>query len=177
MNHTTLNHTTMNIQGHYSSFVECESFLESNSPDILALCETKLDHSIDSDNFFVRGYLPLIQKDFITHMHSLVVYVKEELPFAQDLSADSYLCFSSDLTYSLSYFFFLHESLSLSLCTVFYSISSYIDEILSFKSSPNVFVFGDFNVHYKDRLTYSGGTDRPGELCSSFSISNDLTDV
>ena len=70
MNHTTLNHTTMNIQGHYSSFVECESFLESNSPDILALCETKLDDSIDSDNFFVRGYLPLIQKDFITHMQS-----------------------------------------------------------------------------------------------------------
>ena len=59
----------MNIQSRYSSFVECESFLESNSPDILALCETKLDDSIDSDNYFVRGYLPLIQKDFITHMH------------------------------------------------------------------------------------------------------------
>ena len=24
------------------NFVDCESFLESNSPDILALCETKL---------------------------------------------------------------------------------------------------------------------------------------
>ena len=30
------------------SFVECKSFLESNSPDILAVCETNLDDSIDS---------------------------------------------------------------------------------------------------------------------------------
>ena len=41
--------------------------------------------------------------------------------------------------------------------------------------SANVFVFGDFNVHHKDWLTYSGGTDRPGKLYFSFSISNDLT--
>ena len=36
-------------------------------------------------------------------------------------------------------------------------------------------LFGDFNVHHKDWLTYSSGTDRPGELCYNFSISNDLT--
>ena len=36
------------------NFVDCESFLESNSPDILALCETNLDDSIDSGNFSVR---------------------------------------------------------------------------------------------------------------------------
>ena len=29
------------------------AFLESNSPDILALCETNLDDSIDSGNFNV----------------------------------------------------------------------------------------------------------------------------
>ena len=34
-----------------------------------------------------------------------------------------------------------------------------------------------FNVHHKDWLTYSGGTDRPGELCYNFSISNDLTQM
>ena len=50
-----------NFESHNSSnFVDGESFLESNSPDILTLCETKLDGSIDSGNFFVRGYLPLI---------------------------------------------------------------------------------------------------------------------
>ena len=40
-----------------------------------------------------------------------------------------------------------------------------------------MFVFGDFNIRHKDWLTYSGGTDRPGELCYNFSISNDLTQM
>ena len=83
-----------NIHGLGLIFVECESLLESNSPDILALCETNLDDSIDSGNFSVTAYLALIQKDYITHMHGLAVYVKERLPFALDLSlensADSY---------------------------------------------------------------------------------------
>ena len=60
---------------------------------------------------------------------------------------------------------------------VFDSISSNLDEVLSINPSANVFVFGDFNVHHKDWLTYSGGTDRPGELCYNFSISNDLTQM
>ena len=88
----------MNIQGLRSNFVDCESFLESNSPDILALCETNLDGSIDSGNFSLRGYLPLIRKDCSTDMHGLAVYLKEGLPFAQGVSlensADSYLCFN-----------------------------------------------------------------------------------
>ena len=95
--HNSLKLSFTNIRGLCSNFVDCESFLESNSPDILALCETNLDDSIDSGNFSVRGYLPLIRKDSSTHMHGLAVYVKEGLPFARDLSpensADSYLCF------------------------------------------------------------------------------------
>ena len=77
----------------------------------------------------------------------------------------------------MSYFFFFHRSPSPSLCTVFDSISSNIDDVLSINPSANVFVFGDFNVHHKDWLTYSGGTDRPGELCYNFSISNSLTQI
>ena len=77
--------------------IDCESFLESNSPDIHALCETNLDDSIDSGNFSLRAYLSLIRKDSSTHMYGLAVYVKEGLPFARDLSlentADSYICF------------------------------------------------------------------------------------
>ena len=87
----------MNIQGPHLNFVDCKSFLESNSPGILALCETNLDDSIDSGNISVRCYLPLIPKDSSTHIGGLAVYVKEGLPFAWDLSlknyADSYLCF------------------------------------------------------------------------------------
>ena len=41
-------------------FVEPESVIESNSPDVLALCETNLDDSNDFDNFSVKSYLPLI---------------------------------------------------------------------------------------------------------------------
>ena len=68
------------------NFVVCESFLELNSLDILALCETNLDDSIDSGNFSVRGYFPLIQKDSVALTHGLAVYVKEGLRFSWDLS-------------------------------------------------------------------------------------------
>ena len=169
------------IQGLYSNSVDQESFLESNSPDILALCKANLDDSIDSGNFSVSGYLPLIQKDSSTHMHVLAVYVKEGLSFARDLSlensADSYLCFRLALLHSVSYFFFLYRSPSSALCTVFDSISSNIDEVLSINPSANVFVFEDFNAHQKDWLTYSGGTDRSCEFWYNFSISNDLTQM
>ena len=179
--HNSLKLSFTDIRGLRSNFVYCESFLESNSPDILALCEINLDDSIDSGNFSVRGYLPLIRKDSSTHMHDITVYVKEGVPLAQDLflenSADSYVCFRLALLHSVSYFFFLYQSPSLSLCTVFDSTSSSIDEVLSINPSANVFVFGDFNVHHKDWLTYSGGTNRSGELRYNFSISNDLTQI
>ena len=77
--HNSLNLTFANIQDLCSNFVNSKSFLESNSPDILALCETNLNDSIDSGNFTVRGYLPLIRKNSNTHMHALTVYVKEGL--------------------------------------------------------------------------------------------------
>ena len=120
--HNSLKLSFTNIWGLYFDFVDCESFLQSNLPDIIALCETNLDDSIDCGNFSVRGYLPLIWKDLSTHMHGLTVYVKDGLPFAQDLSlensADSYLCFRLAFFQSMSYFFFLYQSPSSSLCTV-----------------------------------------------------------
>ena len=45
------------IQGLSLNFVDCEFFLESNSPDILDLYETNLDGSVDSGNFSVKGFL------------------------------------------------------------------------------------------------------------------------
>ena len=35
------------------------------------------------------GYLPLIRKDSVTHMHGLAVYVKKGIPFAWDLSLEN----------------------------------------------------------------------------------------
>ena len=101
-------------------------------------------------------------------MHGLTVYVTEGLPFAWDLSLenspDSYLCFRLALLHSVSYFCFLYQSPSSTFCTVLDSVLSNIDEFFSINPLANVFVFGDFNVHYTDWLTYSGGNDRPSEL-------------
>ena len=58
----------------------------------------------------------------------------------------------------------------------FGSISSSIEEVLP-TNLPAAFLFGDVNVCYKDWLTYSGGTDRSGELCYNFSVSNNLTQM
>ena len=92
------------------NFFVCKSFFES--PDILALCETILDDSIDSGNFSVGGYLLLFQKYSSTHMHGLAVYLEEGVSFAQDLSLEnsggSYLCFGLALLHSGSYSSFLH---------------------------------------------------------------------
>ena len=119
--HNSLKLSFTNIRGLRSNFVDCESLLESNPPDILALCETNLDDSIDSGSFSVRGYLPLIRKDSSTHMLGLAVYVKD-WELSLENSADFYLCFRLALLHSVFYFFFLYRSPSSSLCTVFDSV-------------------------------------------------------
>ena len=111
--HSSLKLGFTNIRGRRSNFVDYESFLESNSPDILALYETNLDDSIDSGNFSVKGYRPLIRKDSSTHMHGLAVYVTKGLPFARDLSlensADSSLSVLLLFPVSITFFIIMHS--------------------------------------------------------------------
>ena len=78
--------------------------------------------------------------------------------------------------YFTQYLAFFSSIDHLSLCTVLDFISTNIYQALLINTSANVFVFEDFNVHHKFWLTYSSGTDRPGEgeLCYSFSIINGL---
>ena len=143
--HKSLELTFTNIHILCSNFAECKSFLESNPPDILALCETNLHDSIDSGNFSVSGYLPLIRKDSIAHMHSPAVYVKEDLPFERDLSlensTDSYFCFRLSLlprcltsfSLSITFFYFIQHrwgSLDQPIC--------------------KCDIFREINVHHKD---------------------------
>ena len=78
-----------NFLGLCSNFVEYEFFVKSKFHDIVALCETNLHDSIDSGNFCLRGFLPLKQRDSITHMHVLAVYVKEAHSFVWDLSPEN----------------------------------------------------------------------------------------
>ena len=113
-------------------------------------------------------------------MHGLEHHVKKGLPFAWDVSlessTDSYLCFRLALLYSVFYFFFFYGSPSLSLSPIFDSISFNTHEVLSINPRANVLVFQDLNIHHKDWLIYSGGTDRPEELLK-LSILNDLTQI
>ena len=123
----------------------------------------------------MRGYLPFIWKDSVTYMHEIAVYVNEELAFARDLSLensmDFYLCFQLALLHLVSYLLILYSSSSfLYLCTVLDAISSNLDKLPLNNPSADVFglcilFFEDFNVHHKDVLTYSNGTDRTCELC------------
>ena len=84
--HNSLKLSFTNIQHLCSNFVECEYFLESN-----------LDDLIDSGNFLVRRYLPLIQNNSIAHMMVLQFMWRKDFFFAQVLflenSEDSYLHF------------------------------------------------------------------------------------
>ena len=118
----------------------CLSFIGFVRPDLspwgyrnmcflVALCHLivrrlNLWYSVDSGNFSVRGYLPLIQKDSNTHMHGLANYVKEELPFPRDVSLENSCgflhMFSSDFTsvsvlllfpLAITFFVFVHRFL------------------------------------------------------------------
>ena len=82
-------------------------------------------------------------------------------------SKDSYLCFWLILLHSVSYYFFLYQSPSLSLCT---NVDGFSHLLMHLSSDT-------LNVYHKEWLTYSAGTDRSGELCFYFFISNDLTQM
>ena len=122
---------------------------------------------------FVVLLLSLLNLGFIFIFWYSIKYLRninwEVLPlakFGKTLLTAEFLTVENTLL--VFYFFFLYWSPSSFLCMVFDFISSNIDEVLSINPSANVFVFEDFNVHHKDWLTYSGGTDIPCELCYSF---------
>ena len=73
-----------------------------------------------------------------------------------------WLFFTQCLTSSSSINHLLH------LYAQFLILFHLTNEVLLTNPFANVFVFGDFNIHHKDWLTYVGGTDRPGEVCYNF---------
>ena len=79
----------------------------------------------------MMDYLPLIRKDSVTHMYGLGVYVKQGLPFAQNVSlensVDSNICFWLALLHSVSYFFYLYWS-PLLLCMLFILFHQWLDQ-------------------------------------------------
>ena len=87
-------------------FCECKSFLESNSLEILALCETNLDDSIDPGNFFVRVCFPLIQNDSVTHMQDVSLGLISWY-LSLENSVNSYVCLWQGLLFFLLITFFV----------------------------------------------------------------------
>ena len=79
----------------------------------------------------------MLKKNFFLHG----TYLKKTLPI---------------VSYVFDWLYFTHCLTS--LCTVSNSISSNVDDV-PFINPSAVFVFGDFKVHHKDWLTYSGGPD------------------
>ena len=105
--------------------------------------------SIDSGNFSVRGYLPLIRKDSITHMLGLAVYVKEDfllhaIYLQKTLRILTYVFdFDSYFTQCLTSFssidhLFRRYARFLTLFTVFLSNT---DKVLSINPSANVYLW------------------------------------
>ena len=103
-----------------------------------------LGDSIDFGHFSVWDYLPLIQKDSATHINGLVVYVKEGLPFAMELSLEN----------PTDYYLFPTSFTSSSVLLVF----------------PVSITVSSWGLDHKDYLTYSWATDRYSEFCYNFSI-------
>ena len=111
-----------NIRGLLSNFVGCESFLESNSPDILAYCETNLDDSIDSGNIF-RLFQTILLYAWLCSLCEGGTFFSTGISLEN--SQDSYSCFLlASLLHSVSCFCFLYRSPYSSLYTVFDAILS-----------------------------------------------------
>ena len=85
--HSSIKPMFTNIWGFCSNLVECESFIELSSPEILDLCERKLDDSNDC------SYRLLIWKDSVVHIHAPAVFVKLPLPVAGGLSLGNFASF------------------------------------------------------------------------------------
>ena len=145
--HCSLKLRFTNIWGLCSNFVDCKSFLQSNSESIFP--SAKIGWISWFWQFLCESLSSFNQKNSVTHMHSLAVYVKQGLPFAHDISLENSANFWLALLNSLSFFIFLYWW-PLSLYTVFYPISSTIDEVLWINSFANVFVLRVFSVHHKD---------------------------
>ena len=103
------------FRGHCLNFVRCESFLESNSNDILALCDKNWEDPVNSSNFSVRAIFFYFKTISIIHMHGLAVYVKEGFPFPWELFLEN----SEGIIYVFDSLHFIHCPTSMSFFLLF----------------------------------------------------------
>ena len=121
--------------------------------DILALCETNVDDSIDFGNFSVRGITSFNQKEF-NHSNAWLCNLREER---------ASLCIGlvsrkvRVLTDIFDWLYFIQCLTSLSsfdhlLCfyAQFLMLYYVTDEVLPINPPATVFVFADLNAYHKD---------------------------
>ena len=72
-----------NVRGLRGNFTDLKGFMLKNNPDIFALYETNLHGDIHDSDSQLPGYLPIHRK-YAGHMYCLGVYVKSNLPIAQE---------------------------------------------------------------------------------------------
>ena len=138
MNQATLQNLNLRIFGVFVQILLIVNLSFSQTLNQYFL-QSRLDESLDSDSLCVSRYLPLVRKNSVTQMHGLAVYVKQGLPLKTMQQVFIYV-FEWLYFIQCPSFIVLYRSPSSSFCTVFYSISSNIDEFLSIKLPDNVFV-------------------------------------
>ena len=138
MNQATLQNLNLRIFGVFVQILLIVNLSFSQTLNQYFL-QSRLDESLDSGSFCVSRYLPLVRKNSVTQMHGLAVYVKQGLPLKTMQQVFIYV-FEWLYFIPCPSFIVLYRSPSSSFCTVFYSISSNIEEFLSIKLPDNVFV-------------------------------------
>ena len=155
-----------NIRGFRSNFVECESFLESNFPDVIALCEINLDDSIDSTNFSVRNSSSFNPKGFCYSFAWSWGLFEGRISLYRGLISRKLCRFSLIISTGFNSLSVLLLSLLL-ITFVFvhgFFMLFHLTQMLLINPTSNALVFGDFYVDHKVWLTYSGGNGRPSKL-------------
>ena len=175
---TPLRFSFSNVRGLRTNYDQVSHFLQSKSPDLLALSETKLDSSVSSDDFTPSGYT--FHRLDRAPCHGLALFAKTSLPLRRikdsEDSRHEYLAFVAPLPSITYLLFFLYRSPS-SDCEVLNVISDKIDVLRLKYPTAEVAVFGDFNVHNTEWLQHSRSTDLSGQLAHQFALSQNLSQI
>ena len=167
-----------NIRGLRSNFAELSQFLSAKSPDVLAVSETRLSSEIPSCEVTPDGYV--LHRLDRSPCHGLAVFAKPGLPLVRlteyEDSNHEFLSFACHLEQTTHLLFFLYRSPS-ATSDIFDVISDKIDSLLTKYPSAKVSVFGDFNVHNKEWLTFSRTSDSNGKAAEDFALSQNLTQI
>ena len=175
---TNLSISFSNIRGLRSNLSEVWNFLETRTPDIFAVSETRLDDNIPSSEVTPDGYV--LHRLDRAPCHGLALFSRPNLPLVRlteyEDQEHEYLVFVVHFEGSTLLLFFLYRSPSTN-SQIFDVLSDKVDSLLGKYPAAEVAVFGDFNVHNIDWLVHSRATDSNGQAAHSFALSQNLSQI